>query len=81
MPQNTIMMKFIGAFGLLLIIAGIVVKKRSTRNYVYVVGGILLELYSIYIGDLIFTVLQAIFTLVAVYDLIRERKERSKKDH
>lgn len=73
------MMKFIGALGLLLIIAGILVKKRSTRNSIYVVGGILLEIYSIYIGDLIFTVLQAVFTIVAVYDLIRERRENSQK--
>lgn len=70
-----ILMKLIGALGLLLIIGGIVVKNRSTRNYIYIVGGILLEIYSIYIGDLIFIVLQAIFTVVAVYDLLRERKE------
>lgn len=73
------MMKFIGALGLLLIIAGILVKKRTTRNSIYIVGGILLEIYSIYIGDLIFTVLQAVFTIVAVYDLIRERQENSQK--
>lgn len=71
-------MKFVGAFGLILIIAGILVKKRSTRNYVYIVGGILLELYSIYIGDLIFIVLQAVFTIVAVYDILRERREVTK---
>lgn len=72
------MFKFIGALGLLLIISGIVAKKRATRNSIYIIGGILLEIYSIYIGDLIFIVLQAVFTLVAVYDLIRERLDRVK---
>lgn len=75
-----IAMKLIGALGLLMIIGGILVTKRTTRNYIYIVGGILLEAYSIYIGDIIFVVLQAVFTVVAIYDLLRERREINSKN-
>ena len=63
--------KIIGALGLLIITIGIVIKNRKTQDILYVIGGVSLEIYSIYIGDLIFIILQIIFTLAAAYDLIR----------
>jgi len=69
--------KIIGILGLLFIIGGnfmISQKKRIRRRYTYpllVIGGICLEIYSIYIGDTIFIVLQAVFIVVAIYGLIR----------
>ena len=63
--------KIIGALGLLIIAIGIVIKNRKTQDILYVIGGVSLEIYSIYIGDLIFIILQIIFTLAAAYDLIR----------
>jgi len=63
--------KIIGALGILLISVGIVTKKRKTQDIYYIFGGICLEIYSIHIGDLIFIILQIIFTLTAVYDFIK----------
>lgn len=66
--------KIIGAGGLLLISAGILEKKRRTQNVLYIIGGLCLEAYSIYRGDIIFMILQIIFTAAAVYDLVKSRK-------
>lgn len=60
--------KIIGAIGLLLISIGIIVKRKDQQDILFMVGGILLEVYSIYIKDFIFIILQAIFVLAAVYD-------------
>lgn len=68
------MFKIIGAVGLVLISIGIITKKRLSQDVLYIFGGICLEIYSIIIGDLIFIILQLIFTISAVYDLIRLRK-------
>lgn len=64
-------LKGIGALGIILISVGIITKKRKTQDIYYILGGVCLEAYSIYIGDLIFIILQIIFTLAAVYDLIK----------
>ena len=63
--------KIIGAVGLLLISIGIINKKRKTQNILYIVGGLCLETYSLYLGDVIFIILQIIFTLAAIYDLVK----------
>lgn len=63
--------KIIGAVGLLLISAGIIIKKRKTQDLFYVMGGLCLEVYSLYLGDVIFIILQIIFTLAAIYDFIQ----------
>ncbi len=61
--------KLIGAIGLLLITAGILSKKRKNQDILYIVGGACLEVYSLYIGDLIFIILQIVFIIAAIYDL------------
>jgi lipid-A-disaccharide synthase-like uncharacterized protein len=63
--------KIIGAVGLLLISIGIVLKNRKKQNLFYISGGICLEIYSIYLQDLIFMILQIVFILTAIYDLIK----------
>ena len=63
--------KIIGALGVALISIGIIVKKRETQDIYYILGGVCLEIYSIYIGDLIFIILQIIFTVAAIYDFIK----------
>ena len=63
--------KIIGALGIILISIGIITKKRKTQDIFYILGGICLETYSIYIGDLIFIILQIIFTLAAIYDFAK----------
>lgn len=68
--------KIIGAIGLLLISIGIITKKRSVQDALYIGGGLCLEAYSIYLGDVIFILLQILFTLAAVYDLIKVRLKK-----
>ena len=69
--------KLLGVIGLLLIIVGDLLKKkdRRKRDYTYILGGFLLVIYSYFIGDLIFIILQVVFTFAAIYDL--SRLERS----
>jgi hypothetical protein len=64
--------KLIGAAGLLLISVGIITKKRTQQDWLYIAGGLCLEAYSIYLGDLIFIILQVVFTIAAVYDLTKK---------
>jgi len=65
------MFKLIGAAGLLVISIGIINKERRTQDILYIIGGICLEIYSLYLGDIIFIILQIIFTVSAIYDLIK----------
>jgi len=70
----------IAIIGLVSIIIGnisIYKEKRIRKRYTYplmILGGILLEIYSIYINDIIFSVLQGIFILSAIYGLIKINK-------
>lgn len=69
-----IVFEIIGAIGLILIIIGILTKNRKTQDIFYIMGGICLETYSIYLGDVIFIILQGVFTIAAIYDLIKIKK-------
>ncbi len=64
-------LKIIGVLGLILIIIGIVTKKRKNQDIFYILGGTCLTIYSIYIRDLIFIILQIVFTLAAIYDFVK----------
>lgn len=63
-----------GIAGLLLITAGVLRKKRKEEDVLYIAGGLLLEIYSIYLHDDIFIVLQIVFILSALYDLFTTKK-------
>ena len=67
--------KLFGILGLILIIIGVLLKKREKEDMFYIAGGISLEVYSISIKDPIFIILQAVFILAAVYDLVRRWKK------
>jgi len=73
------MFKLIGALGIILISIGIIIKKRETEDIFYILGGICLEAYSIYIGDVIFIILQIIFILAATYDFVVNNKKLNKQ--
>ena len=64
-------LKIIGVLGLILIIVGIITKKRKNQDIFYIFGGMCLTIYSIYIRDLIFIILQIVFTLAAIYDFAK----------
>ena len=63
--------KISGILGLIILIAGILVRseKRKIRDIIYIIGGAFLLLYSLYIQDTIFIFLQIIFIFVSIYDL------------
>jgi lipid-A-disaccharide synthase-like uncharacterized protein len=72
-----IIYKLIGILGLISIIVGTFLisrKKRITRRKIYpflLAGGICLTIYSIYIKDLIFIILQIAYILIIIYDIIK----------
>ena len=68
---------FLGIIGLIMIIFGILIKNRNRkiRDILYIFGGISLAVYSFYIKDIIFIILQIFFTLVAAYDLINQTRK------
>ncbi|HSW75128.1 MAG TPA: hypothetical protein VLG16_04675 [Candidatus Saccharimonadales bacterium] len=70
------MFKIVGALGLLIISVGIITKNRGRQNLFYIVGGVLLEAYSIHLRDGIFIILQIVFTLAAIYDFVKTKRSR-----
>ena len=71
--------KLCAVLGLIAIITGISltkIKERKRQYVLLIIGGILLEIYSIYIKDTIFIILQAVFVIFAVYDLIKLIKKQ-----
>ena len=72
--MNINIFKLIGIIGLLLISIGLLLKNRKHQNILYIIGGGCLKIYSIYLKDTIFVILQIVFILSAVYNLIKIRK-------
>ncbi len=70
-----ILFKILGAIGLLSITGGVLVKNRVIQNILFIIGGLLLLSYSIYIRDPIFIPLQIIFTVAAIYELYVLKKK------
>lgn len=74
----------IAIIGLLAIISGtflIAGKRTVNRRYTYpllILGGICLEIYSIYIQDVIFIILQAVFIISAITGLIKIHEKHRK---
>lgn len=72
-----ILAKIIGIAGVLFITVGIYAKKRVNQDWVFAAGGLLLLIYSLYLGDIIFVALQIIFTLaslLAIYKIKSAKK-------
>jgi hypothetical protein len=62
-----ILFKAIGALGILFVSAGVLKAEKKIGSIFYLLGGICLEFYSIYINDLVFIILQGIFIIIAAY--------------
>lgn len=74
--------KIIGALGLISLIIGTLMlsNKKVERSKVYpflLAGGILLAIYSFFIDDIIFIILQIFYVATVAYDIIELK--RSKK--
>ncbi|MBU7017914.1 MAG: hypothetical protein HXS44_10420 [Theionarchaea archaeon] len=67
--------RIVGVLGVILISIGVMTKKRKTQDTYYLIGGILLELYSLHIRDEIFIIIQIIFIVSVSYDLLKQIKQ------
>lgn len=67
-----ILFKALGGLGVLLIAAGISIKTSKKQYILHVMGGLLIGAYSVYAKDFVFIALQAIFTVVAAYNLFKK---------
>lgn len=79
--------KITGILGLMGIIFGTLMfsqKEKIKRRYIYfflLFGGIFLIIYSIHIKDTIFIVLQLVYTLVVIYNIVKLSKHKIKLKH
>lgn len=60
-----------GILGLLAITVGVILRQERQQDVVFIIGGILLAGYSAYRGDPIFLLLQIVFIIVAVMELVK----------
>lgn len=67
--------KILGALGLIFISIGVITRDRVHQNIYFIIGGLLLETYSIYLKDVIFIPLQIIFVIAAGYELHHLKKQ------
>lgn len=61
--------KILGAVGLMLITAGVLIKNEKQQDVLFILGSTGLLVYSISLRDPIFIPLQAIFIMVTTYEL------------
>jgi len=66
--------EIIGAIGVVLITLGVLNQKKKIEDIYFITGGILLATYSFYLKNTIFIILQTIFTIAAIYDLVKISK-------
>ncbi len=70
--------RLIAIIGLISIISGTLLishKKRYTYS-LFILGGIFLAIYSFYIQDIIFIILQTVFVASSIYGLIKIGKRK-----
>lgn len=69
-------LRLTGITGLILITLGVLIEHRKKEYILFALGGLFLIAYSVYIKDIIFIILQIIFTLAAIYNLIKTMRKR-----
>jgi lipid-A-disaccharide synthase-like uncharacterized protein len=80
-----ILAQIIAFLGLTLIIIGtslISSKREIRRKYTYpllIIGGIFLTIYSVYLKDIVFIILQIFFVISSILGLIRINEKYSKE--
>lgn len=64
----------LGVVGVLFITAGILQKKQQKEDVFFVIGGLFLLAYSIYLKDAVFAVLQVIVISASLWELLKLKK-------
>ncbi len=65
----------IGILGLIFVIFGLLQRKEIKEDIFFLIGGVFLIVYSIYLRNTIFIILQAAFILATVWEIIKIRKK------
>jgi len=68
------MYQLIGAIGLVIITAGVLIEDNRKQSRYFVVGGLCLLVYSIHLKDPIFIPLQIIFTAASLYEIYKPKQ-------
>ena len=74
---SALIFKGIGALGLVFITIGVLTKKRLKEDVLFIIGGLLLEVYAIYLKDIIYIPLQLIFVAASVYGVYEIEKRKN----
>lgn len=67
MLLTPIIFKTCGVLGLILISRGVLIREADQRDRWFIFGGLFLLIYSVYLQDLIFIILQTVYILVTWY--------------
>ncbi len=70
--------KILGAMGLIIITVGIFASSREKEDFLFIIGGIGLLIYSIYLKDPIFIPLQIVFILASIFEIYKVNKNKQK---
>ena len=73
--MNELFFRGIGALGLLLVTAGILLHGNPKQNWLFTLGGIGLLAYSTYLKDPVFIPLQIVFTAASLYEIYKLKKK------
>lgn len=65
-----------GIVGLLLITVGLWIKKEKMQDVIYIVGGVALLAYSIHKEDPVFIILQIVFIISALLELVKLLRQK-----
>lgn len=65
----------IGVLGLIFVIFGLLQRKEIKEDIFFLIGGVFLIVYSIYLRNAIFIILQAAFILATIWEIIKIRKK------
>lgn len=69
-----ILPKLFGAVGLIIITTAVFAKSEKKQDWLFILGGLALLVYSISLRDPIFVPLQIIFILASAYELFTLKK-------
>lgn len=66
----------LGIIGLIIISIAIWIKNEKRQDNLFIIGGLFLLAYSVSIKNVIFSVLQFVFIVSAIFELIKLNKKR-----
>ena len=64
--------EIIGIVGILLFCIAVLTRNKKKQDIYFILGGLCMELYSIAIKNTIFIILQLIFLVSTIWDLVRK---------